>query len=220
MSDGGRRWVWLRWLGLSAAGLALLLAAMTYRAVSAGEQALAEAELAFDRGDLRESLRRARLAASLVAPGADHVDRAFARLMVIARGAEASADLDLARLAWEAVRDAATQGQGAFSAQSDRLAHANENLVRLAGRAAADRPGLDPELFARSLERDMARATARDPLWAVLLSAGACSSVVGLFWLGLRGVRRDGTLVRRELGFGGLIALAGAVCWLLAVYRA
>jgi hypothetical protein len=220
MNDTRARWVWLRFCGLIAAALVLLAALMTYRAVVEGERALDESEAAFDRGELVESLRKARLAASLVAPGADHVDRAFARLIVIARGAEASGDLDLARLAWEAVREASIQGQGPLSRPSDRLTRANENLVRLSTRAAGERPGIDPEAFARTIERDLARATARDPIWSIALATGLGLSVLGLGWLGLRGVRRDGALVRRELAFGGLIALAGAVCWLLAVYRA
>jgi hypothetical protein len=220
MSETGARWIWLRWLGLAVAGVMLVFALMTYRAVSAGEAALEDSEAAFDRGELRESLRQARLAASLVAPGAEHVDRAFTRLIVIARGAEAAGDLDLARLAWEAVRDAAILGQGGFAEASDRLTRANENLARLGARAAGDRAGINPVTLERALERDLERVSARDPIWAAALSLGLCLSVIGLGWLGLRGVRPDGMLVRRELIFGAAIALAGAACWLLAVYRA
>jgi hypothetical protein len=211
---------WLRSLGLVVAVLVLGASVMTWRALSSGEAALERAEAAFDRGDLREAIRQARRSASLVVPGAGHVERAFARLLVVARGAEAAGDLDSARLAWEAVRSAALEGQPAFGSPSDHLRRANENLARLGARQIVERTPGDAAALERALERDLSRPVARSALWSLLLGSGLLLCAAGVAWAALRGVRRDGSLVRRELLLGALLAAAGALCWALAAYRA
>lgn len=218
MTSSSSRWLVLRWVGLGSAVAVLGLFMMTLRAVTSGERALEQAEVAFDRGELRESIREARRAASLVAPGADHVDRAFARLIVIARGAEATGDLELSRLSWEAVRSAALQNPGRFAATSEHLSRANENLARLGARAG-ERAGRDTSQLERTLARDLGRPPARNHLWQLGLGLGLVLAVFGLGWSALRGIRRDGSLVGGELVLGALIASAGAACWALAVYR-
>jgi ATP/maltotriose-dependent transcriptional regulator MalT len=211
---------WLRSLGLVVALLVLGASVMTFRALKLGEAALVRAEAAFDRGDLRETIREARRSASLVVPGADHVERAFARLLVVARGAEAAGDLDSARLAWEAVRSAALEGQPAFGAPSDHLSRANRNLARLGARQVVERSPGDAAALERALERDLSRPATRSGLWSLLLGSGLVLSAAGVAWAALRGVRRDGSLSRRELLLGVALGVAGAVCWALAVYRA
>ena len=215
----GARWLFLRWLGVCLALAALGLGAMTVRALTAGESALERAEAAFDRGELRETIREARRAASLVVPGAGHVERAFARLMVVARGAEAAGEIDLSRLAWEAVRGAAIEGQSSFGPPSDHLARANGNLARLAARKAGERGSTDPVALERALERDLSRDVTRSATWSFALGAGLVLAALGLGWSALRGIRSDGSPVARELWIGLLMASAGAACWAFAVYR-
>jgi hypothetical protein len=216
----GARWTWFRRLALVLAAVLLGLGAMIWRALAVGESALERAEAAFDRGELRESIREARRAASSIAPGSSHVERGFTRLMVVARGAEASGDIELSRLAWEAVRGAALEGQSSFGPASDHLARANQQLARLAARQAGERGLTDPAALERALERDLARNVQRSATWSLGLGVGLVLAALGLGWGALRGIRADGQLVRRELVIGVMLASAGAACWAFAVYRA
>lgn len=216
----GARWTWFRRLAVVVAAALLGLGAMTWRALAVGESALERAEAAFDRGELRETIREARRAASSITPGASHVERGFTRLMVVARGAEASGDIELARLAWDAVRGAALEGQGSFGPASDHLARANQHLARLAARQAGERGLTDPATLERTLERDLSRSVTRSASWSLGLGVGLVLAALGLGWGALRGIRTDGQLVRRELLIGVILASAGAACWAFAVYRA
>jgi hypothetical protein len=214
------RWTWFRRIAVVLAAALLGLGAMTWRALAVGESALERAEAAFDRGELRETIREARRAASSIVPGSNHVERGFTRLMVVARGAEASGDIELSRLAWEAVRGAALEGQGSFDPPSDHLARANQNLARLAARQAGQRGSSDPVGLERALERDLSRNVTRGATWSLALGAGLVLAALGLGWAALRGLRADGRVVRRELLIGVMLASAGAACWAFAVYRA
>lgn len=69
-----------------------------------GQHEMSESDRAFHDGDLREAVRHARAAALAYVPGASHVQRAHARLLAIARGAEAEGNFDMARLSWDALR--------------------------------------------------------------------------------------------------------------------
>jgi len=210
----------LRPVGLVVALSVVGVAVMSFRAVASGEAALERAEAAFDRGDLRETIREARRSASLVVPGAAHVERAFTRLLVVARGAEAAGDLDSARLAWEAVRSAALEGKPAFGSPSDHLERANQNLARLGARRIVERTPGDAAALELRLSRDLSRPVARSPLWSLLLGLGLVCCAAGVAWAALRGVQKDGSLVRRELLLGAALGAAGALCWALAAYRA
>ena len=61
-------------------------------------------DTAFHAGDLSESVRFAKRAATAYIPSADHVRQAESRLTAIARGAEGEGDLELALRAWDALR--------------------------------------------------------------------------------------------------------------------
>jgi hypothetical protein len=118
------------------------------------------------------------------------------------------------------VRSAALEGQPVFGAPSDHLARANENLARLGARQIVERTPGDAAALERALERDLARPVTRSPLWSFLLGSGLALCAGGVAWAALRGVRRDGSLVRSELLLGALLGVLGALCWALAVYRA
>jgi hypothetical protein len=216
----GRRWTWFRRLAVVVAAALLGLGAMSWRALAVGESALERAEAAFDRGELRETIREARRAASSIVPGSTHVERAFTRLMVVARGAEASGDIELSRLAWDAVRGAALEGQSSFGPPSDHLLRANQQLARLSARQAGGRGLTDTAALERTLERDLSRNVTRSATWSLGLGAGLVLAALGLGWAALRGLRADGQVVRRELVIGVMLASAGAACWAFAVYRA
>ena len=86
-----------RFAALAAAFVVAALAIMLARTALAGRAALSASERAFDQGELRESVRLAGRAATLSVPGADYVELAYRRLVVIARGAEAAGRPHLAR---------------------------------------------------------------------------------------------------------------------------
>lgn len=211
---------WARRVTLVGAFLVVALALMTARTVLSGEQALRAAEEAFDRGDLRECVRLSRRAASLSVPGAPHVGAAFHRLVVVARGAEAAGQPELARLAWQAVRGAALDGRGALGQGRSELDQANFALARLEAAESASRFGVDAARLERDLARSLERPAAPGVLWLGVLGAGFFLSATGLGWAGLRGTTQEGGLSLREVALGLSVAVIGAACWTLAVYQA
>ncbi len=97
----------------SAALLLLLFIAavlvFAFSSIGRGRAAMRRSDVAFHAGDLPLSIREARAAALAYVPGAEHVKEAEARLLAIARGAEAEGRRDLARAAWDALRVAEEQ---------------------------------------------------------------------------------------------------------------
>ena len=204
---------WLRRVAFALLLAVLMLGVLTARMVREGEAALAKSDAAFDRGDLREAILHARRAAVLYAPGAPHVNAAFARLRAVAVGAEAAGDPEVARQAWGAVRGAALETRHVTAPHQAEIDRANSALARLqtAGAAPAERTAA----VAR-LERDDAP---RAP-WVGVLGAGFGLFLAGLVVLVARGVTPSGKPSWRALGVAVALALAGLVVWTLAVYRA
>jgi HAMP domain-containing protein len=202
--------------------LVLVLAALgtlSLRALIVGQNALEQAEQAFDRGDLRESVRQARRAAGSYVPFAPHVDAAYQRLIVIARGAEAFGQRHVAAFAWNAVRAAAIEGSAVGVAPRPELEQANKSLARIASRLDAPGASSDPKAerhLLTTLERPGRFST---PSMAAL-AAGLLLVLLGLCWVGLFGITSEGVFVTRRalVGFGFVIV--GAACWTLTVYQA
>ncbi|HVU01112.1 MAG TPA: hypothetical protein VHE30_05145 [Polyangiaceae bacterium] len=207
-----------RWLQRVA--LALLLgvvffAALTARVIAEGERELAQSDRAFDRGDLREAVLHARRSATSYAPGAPHVAAAYDRLSAIARGAEASGQVDLARQALTAMRGAALESRHLFSPHEAELARADADLVRLASRSG---PGPAPDLS--RLPAQLARDEAPRGPWVLVLSLGFAVFGLGLGLFATRGLGPTGALSRRWTFVSLGLCLLGAACWTLSVYRA
>lgn len=202
--------------------LALLVAGLgvaSLRTAHLGRHAADAAEAAFDRGDLAQAVRSARRAAGLTVPGAPHVDRAFRRLEVIARGAEALGDTELSIAAWEAVRTAAVESSP-WSSERPELDRANQNLARLRARAQARfEPTRLPEHLSRDLLAEL-NATDRSGRAVLWLALGFTLSVAGLGWTALRGVTGEGRWLVRDLILGIAILATGLACWTFAVYTA
>jgi hypothetical protein len=96
--------VWLRRLAAAIVAATVVLGVLVAREITRGQAALARSDQLFHSGDLLGALHAARDAALFYVPGAPHVDAARERLEAIARGAEAEANLGLARRAWESLR--------------------------------------------------------------------------------------------------------------------
>src|SRR4051812_22237579 len=105
---------WRERLAMFAFSAVLVLTVFSARVITEGQAELAESDAAFDRGELASSLDHARRAATLYAPGAPHVERAYERMTALALGAEASGQPKLAFLAWQAMRSAALESRHVF----------------------------------------------------------------------------------------------------------
>lgn len=201
---------------IALGGAAAVLGLVTARNVYAGESALADAELAFDRGELQESIAAARRAASFAVPGAPHVDRAYRRLVVIAQGAEALGRRELARSAWQAVRGAALSTDSPWSPARPELGRANQSLARL----AASGQGLDNATDERELARRLAEPAGASQGGLALLASGLVLATLGLALAAARGFTPAAGAVKRELWIGLVLSAIGVACWTIAVYRA
>ncbi len=99
----------LRNLALLAVSFVLLLAVAGLTLTQKGRTEMQKSDEAFHSGDLRLSLVHAKAAALSYVPGSTHVLAAYRRLEAIAKGAEAEGNHQLARLAWESLRNVHAQ---------------------------------------------------------------------------------------------------------------
>jgi hypothetical protein len=130
---------------LRALGIGLMLSLVVFgiaatRTLEMGAGEMSVSDRAFDAGELDRAVRHARRAAALYAPGAAHVDAAYARLRAVALGAERTRDLTLARGAWRAMRAASLESRHVWQPHAASLAEAEASLARLDGSPPASRP--------------------------------------------------------------------------------
>jgi hypothetical protein len=210
---------WPQRLSLFVFSIVLTFAVFTARAILEGESELAASDAAFDRGELTSALDHARRGATLYAPGASHVDRAYERMIALALGAEASGQQKIAFLAWQAMRGAALESRHVFLPRQAELERANENLARLEalGRdsSGSDRPQTQNQALTR-LNVDDAPA----PAWIAVLAAGFLLALAGLGLFAFRGLNPTGKVSFQRARLGLLLFAIGAACWTLAAYKA
>jgi hypothetical protein len=209
----------LRRLSLAAFFVVLIAATLTARVVLEGQSELAASDAAFDHGDLIPSLEHARRSATLYAPGAPHVGRAYERLIAIATGAEAAGQVKVALLAWQAVRSAALESRHAWLPEQAALERANQNLARL---ETLSRQVNDADL-GKAQARALSRLDADDapaPAWIAVLGVGFLLALAGLGLCAFRGLGPSGKLALRRARLGLLLLAIGAACWTLAAYKA
>jgi hypothetical protein len=210
---------WRERLALLAFLSVLIFAVFSARVILEGESELAASDAAFDRGELASALDHARRGATLYAPGAPHVERAYERIHALALGAEAAGQPKLAFLAWQAMRSAALESRHVFLARSAELERANQNLARLEAlardSAASDRAKAQSQALTR-LNADDAPA----PAWIAVLGAGFLLALAGLGLFAFRGLNRTGQVSFPRARLGLWLFAIGAACWTLAAYKA
>jgi hypothetical protein len=213
---------WLQRLAQLAFFVVLIAAALSARVILDGRAELAASDAAFDQGNLRPALEHARRSATLYAPGAPHVDRAYERLIAIALGAEAAGQPKTAFLAWQGVRSAALESRHVWISHSSELERANQNLSRLealargAGDADQSKQGKVEQQALSRLNED----SAPDPGWIALLGAGFLLALLGLALFAFRGLERSGKVSVRRAQLGVVLFAIGAACWTVAAYKA
>lgn len=201
-----------------ACGALLLFGAVaTVRATWDGQRELALSDAAFDANDLRGAVQHARRAASAYVPGGPHVERAHARLLAVARGAEAAGKPDVALLAWQAERAAVLESASLVQPFPERLEEANRNLARLSAMKATDEPART-ELLER-LFKEAQNESARRAPWGVLLPGGLLLAAAGLWWFGARALTADGRISWLRGRWGILLLACGAGLWALGALR-
>jgi hypothetical protein len=197
----------------------LICAALSARVILEGQTELAASDAAFDQGELRPALEHARRSATLYAPGAPHVQRAYERLTAIALGAEAAGQPKVAFLAWQDVRSAALESRHVWISHPAELERANQNLSRLEaiarGTPGADQGKVEEQALAR-LNED----SAPSPGWLALLGAGFLLALLGLALFALQGLDRAGKVSVRRAQLGVVLFAIGAACWTIAAYKA
>ena len=206
-------------LALLAFSIVLIFAVFSARVILEGESELAASDAAFDRGELSAALDHARRGATLYAPGAPHVDRAYERMNALALGAEAVGEPKLAFLAWQAMRGAALESRHVFLPRKAELERANQNLARLEAQAR-DSAGSDR---AKNQRRALTRLNADDapaPGWIAILGAGFLLALAGLGLFAFRGLNRTCKLSLPRARLGLLLFAIGAACWTLAAFKA
>jgi hypothetical protein len=207
----------LRSLLWAASALALFGGVATLRAVLDGEREIAESDAAFDANDLHGAIAHARRAASAYAPGASHVERGYARLLAVARGAEATGQVDVAVLAWQAERAAVLESASLWRPFPERLDEANRNLARL----SALKTGAEPERAAtaqRLFKQAESQSSGRAP-WGALLAGGLLVAGLGLGWFGAWALLPDGRIDWRRGRWGAMTFGVGAALWALAAFH-
>jgi len=218
MTGAGLR-SWLRRLALLAFLGVLMFAVFSARVISEGQSELLASDAAFDRGELVPALDHARRSATLYAPGAPHVQRAYERMTALALGAESAGQPKVAFLAWQAMRSAALESRHVWLPRANELQRANENLARLEALARDstdnDRPKNQGQALTR-LNADDAPA----PGWIAVLGLGFLLALGGLGLFAFRGLDRAGKLSFPRARLGLLLFAIGAACWTLAAYKA
>jgi Ca2+/Na+ antiporter len=210
---------WLRRLAWLSFTIVLVFAAFSARVILEGESEISASDAAFDRGELGAALDHARRSATLYAPGAPHVDRAYARLTAIAQGAEAAAQPKVAALAWQAIRSAALESRHVILPHAAELERANQNLARL---ESPEQKANDNERV-RTQAQALSRLSADDapsPRWIAVLGLGFALALVGLALFAFQGVDRAGRVSLARARLGLLLFAIGAACWTVAAYRA
>lgn len=201
------------WALLLVAGVASVV---TARSVYDGERALAACDDALRAKDRPTATSRAREAATWYVPGAPHVPAAYARLVHIARTAEAEGDRESALLAWRAVRTAIIDSSFAVRTHEAELAAANRAILRL----SAPEPGTtliapdDQAALDRRLEILLARRErARGPYVALLFV-----SLVVVLGSALALLRSDAVKIAQRAALAGVAV--GLVGYIVAVWLA
>jgi hypothetical protein len=174
---------------------AMILAALAARTTLRGRAALREADASRGRGDALATIAWSLRAAEAYVPLTSHPARAYEHLRTIAIGAEQRGDVELALVAWQAIRTAVRATTSVFTPYRDRLVEADDHLATILAQRLAQRlaqganPGVDrasPADRVEALRGDLARDEADGsphPLAVVATNVGLIAFFAGAWTL-------------------------------------
>lgn len=204
------------------AALAIVFAAATARVVYSGEKEIGLSTDALKAGDPHGAAEHARRAAGFYAPGAPHVGVAYQRLLALGTAAEGLGDRETALFAFQGVRSASIETRWILDVHDADRARADHAIARI--QSEAPRPPGTRTLAPQAVEREALEALARDDAprseWIVVLLGGVLAAVAGALLVVQRALGATGLFDARRAAPGLGLLLAGAVCWLLALWRA
>lgn len=201
-------WV-LRSLATALTVALVLFALVAERTAARGARELRESDRAFDRGRLELAVQHARAAATAYVPGAEHVTLGYERLSAVAHGAERARDVELAMVAWRAMRAAAIESRHLWQPHADELREADHALARLRNGVGSTRSDVDPA------------GPAGVPLAVLVgLVLGAACAALGLLGLCAREATGSGNTLPARPRLAALACLVGAVLWSVALLHA
>ena len=199
-----------------------IVALMAARALREGQRELRASGALLASGDLEQAVVRARRAASWYVPGAPHVPQAYERMIGIARVSEGRADPKTALFAWQAVREASLSSRWIKTPHQRELAEANAAIARLSARRPQPQAALERSETER--ERASYALLSRQELpyvgWAIVMIAGFALFSAGLGWFSIRAVDEAGRLAWVRVRPALIVAGAGALAWVVALWRA
>jgi hypothetical protein len=205
--------LWVVLLGSAFAAIA------TARVVVEGESRLSNCDAALRKQDFAEATVEARAAALLYAPGAPHVEAAYARLLHVARTTEANGDKESALFAWRAMRGAAIDTKSLFTAHDRERDMADIAIARLT--ADAPRPMMSRDTTPEQAEKHMRDLLAREDApragWVLALVVGFAAMIGGLVTAIARGLDAPRFLERARVPLA--ISAAGVVIYVMAAIR-
>jgi hypothetical protein len=200
----------------------LVVAAVTFRVVYAGEKEIALSTAALDAGDPALAVDHARAAATWYAPGAPHVRVAYGRLLAIAREAEARKQRELALRAYRAVTTASASTAWAVVPHAADAEAARGAIARI--ESTSPRPIANatepPEAMEAKLLAELARAPGPSRVWSAVLAASFVGLVLGIAIVLKRAVDETGRLHARPAATGAVIASFGLIGYALALWLA
>jgi hypothetical protein len=206
--------------GLVIFGLCLcvLLLVTSARALIEARAEQARAEQAFARADLDLAITYLRRAARWNAPFNVYAQDAFERLEKLAADLERQGDRARALTAYRAVHASIHASRGLWASEEARLQRADRHIARL---MASEPPaGVDASLTAEQRqELYLSQLAGRRPsaFWVVFALSGFATWVTAAAVFLLRGVDRQGRVVRRIARRSGLVLLLGWLAFALGL---
>lgn len=218
---GAGRALLMRGVGVLLAAV-LALAVATLRVVYEGEMELAASSAALLSGDPHEAAVRARRAAAWYAPGAPHVEVAYARLAALATEAEAVQRVDIALLCWRGVRSAAMESRWIWTPHQRELDRANAEIARLESRLprTGELAAEANETIERAWLARLAAGSTPSRTWTVVLVGSFATWAVGLVLVLWRATDAAGRVAWRRAASGIALTCAGVAGWVTALLAA
>jgi len=208
----------LPYLAIVLLATGLLLA----RVLWSSREELALGRDAYERGDRQAAVLHLSRAAHWYAPGSPFVTDALEELRQIGRQAEMEGQVDLALMAYRAIRTSCLGTRSFYTPHADRLDEANRRIAALMARqtpAPMDRGKTSTQLQEEHLSM-LEHVEAPDPFWAALACLAFLVWVGGAFGFISKALDPDLTIRRRQALRWGALVVSGLVVWVIALILA